>query len=371
MAHAHRMTLVLSDEDVATLLPMADCIEAMEVAFRDHALGRAANIPRIRYLSETTDPGVTYGSNVHIGTTPSYDTAAIRIGGSARRLAPTAHGAPVPKQDNTSWGFICLIDMRTGEPLAFIQEFLLSGIRVGATSGVAAKFLAPPDAQTACMFGSGKLARTDLEALTLVRPIRRVKVFSPTKEHREEFAREMAQRLEIEVTAVDDPREAMRGAEIVCCATNAGYVSGEPVFDGEWLEPGQFVISLQNSDANFKKTEVDHTTMVRSSLICINDRESVLSDGQKELLDPIERGLISWNKVTTLGEVAAGTSALKAGPGDIVYYKNNTGMGIQMSAAGAVIYRNAVEAAAGHEIPTAWFGSDLTKWYDSGFYPSA
>ena len=202
------MTLVLSDEDVAALLPMADCIEAMEVAFRDHATGGAANIPRIRYLSQTSDPGVTYGSNVHIGTTPSLDTAAIRIGGSARRAAPSAQGAPIAKQDNTSWGFICLINMQTGAPLAFIQEFLLSGIRVGATSGVAAKYLAPPDAQTVCMFGSGKLARTDLEALVLVRPVRKVKVFSPTKEHREEFAREMAQRLEIEVTAVDDPREA-------------------------------------------------------------------------------------------------------------------------------------------------------------------
>ena len=237
------MTLVLSDEDVARVLPMADCIEAMETAYRDHALSGAVNIPRIRYVSPTTTPGTVYGSNIHIGTTPSYDTAAIRIGGSARSTEPNAQGERSPKFENRNWGFIVLIDMQTGRPLAFIQEFYLSGIRVGATSGVAAKYLAPPDAQTVGMFGSGKLARTDLEALVRVRPVRSVKVYSPTKEHREEFAREMAQQLEIEVTPVDGPREAMEGTEIVCCATNAGYVSGKPVFDGDWLEPGQFVIS--------------------------------------------------------------------------------------------------------------------------------
>ena len=363
------MTLVLSDEDVARVMPMEVCIEAMETAYRDHARG-AVNIPRIRYISPTTTPAV-YGSNIHIGTTPTYDTAAIRIGGSARSPDPRARAERASGHGGRNWGFIVLIDMLTGQPLAFIQEFLLSGVRVGATSGVAAKYLAPADAQTVCMFGSGKLARTDLEALVQVRPVRSVKVYSPTKEHREEFAREMEQQLEIEVTPVDGPREAMQGAEIVCCATNAGYVSGEPVFDGDWLEPGQFVISLQNSDANFKKSEVDEKTFARSSFICINDRDSVYSNGQRELLDPIEAGLVSWDRICTLGEVVSGTSSLEAKPGDIVYYKNSTGMGIQMSAAGALIYRKAVEAGVGNEIPTEWFGSDLSYWHSRGFYPSA
>ena len=365
------MTLVLSDEDVAKLMPMADCIEAMEVAYRDHALSGAVNIPRIRYISPTTNPDAVYASNVHIGTTPSYDTAAIRIGGNVRGTDPAVRTGPAAGPGSRNWGFICLIDMQTGAPLAFIQEFYLSGIRVGATSGVAAKHLAPPDAQTVCMFGSGKLARTDLEALVQVRPIRSVRVFSPTKEHREEFCREMGRQLEIDVTPVDGPREAMQGADIICCATNAGYVSGLPVFDGDWLEPGQFVISLQNSDANFKKSEVDETTFARSSFICINDRESVHANGQRELLDPIEAGLVSWDRICTLGEVAAGTTPLEARPGDIVYYKNSTGMGIQMSAAGALLYRKARETGVGNEIPTEWFGSDVSAWNQRGFHPSA
>jgi alanine dehydrogenase len=364
------MTLVLEDKHVAQVLPMAACIEAMETAFRDYASG-GVNIPRIRYRSATSNPQVVYGSNIHIGTVPSLDVAAVRLGGSPVSTAAPGQSVRVPKPGDRNWGFICLISMATGELLAMIQEFLLSGIRVGATSGVAVKHIAPDDASTVGMFGSGKLARTDLEAFALVRPIRRVKVYSPTKVHREAFASEMSAKLEIEVLAVDDPRDVVRGVEIVCCATNAGYVTGEPVFDGDWLEPGQLVISLQNSDPNFLKSEVDETTLKRSGAIVINDKDSVFANNQQELLGPIERGAISWDQVSLLGDVVAGTAELRRSPDQIVYYKNNTGMGIQMAAAGAKIYERARELGVGHEIPTEWFGSDLTAWYEGGFFPSA
>ena len=365
------MTLVLQDADVQRLLPMEECIQAMEVAFADYGKGGAINLPRIRYRSATADPETVYSSNIHIGMTPTLNMAAIRIGGRPRKLGARQEGLQDPHYENRNWGFICLISMETGQLLALVQEFALSGIRVGATSGLAAKYLATEGAETLGMLGSGKLARTSLEALALVRPLRRVKVFSPTPQHRQDFAQEMSALLEIDVTAVDTPREAVDGVDIVYCATNAGYVSGEPVFDGHWLEKGQLVVSLQNSDANFLKSEVDETTFVRSDFICINDRESVFSNNQKELLDPIERGLIGWEKIHELGDVVLG-NARPANPAEeIVYYKNSTGMGIQMSAAGAVIYQKAVEQGVGQRIPDEWFGSDLSAWSSRGFSPSA
>lgn len=86
------MTLVLEDDHVAQLLPMADCIDAMEIAFRDFANG-GVNLPRIRYRSATSNPDVTYGSNIHIGTVPSLDVAAVRLGGSARSTAAPGQSA--------------------------------------------------------------------------------------------------------------------------------------------------------------------------------------------------------------------------------------------------------------------------------------
>ena len=365
------MTLVLQDADVQRLLPMEECIKAMEVAFADYGRGDAVNIPRIRYRSAVADPDNTYSSNIHIGTTPSLNMAAVRIGGRPGRIGATPQETTDPNLANRSWGFICLINMETGQTAALVHEFVLSGIRVGATSGLAAKYLARPDAQTVGIFGSGKLARTSLEALALVRPLRRVKVYSPTPAHRLAYAREMTSRLEIDVTAVDSPRDVVDGADIVYCATNAGYVTGEPVFDGAWLQQGQLVISIQNSDANFLKTEVDETTLARSSFVCINDRESVFSNAQRELLDPIERGVLGWDRIHELGAVVLGNARPANPERDIVYYKNNTGMGIQMSAAGAVLCQRARDQGIGTPIPDEWFGSDLSAWYGQGYAPSA
>ena len=363
--------LILQDDDVRRLLPVGECIPAMETAFADLGGGRAVNIPRIRYKSPSANPDVVYTSNVHIGTTPSLNMAAVRIGGSSRNVAAGQPGTQGPLLGNRNWGFICLINLETGQPVALVQEFALSGIRVGATNGLAAKYLAREGASSLGLFGSGKLARTTLEALALVRPLRRVKVFSPTPEHRREFAREMSALLEIEVTAVESAQEVVADADIVCCATNAGYLGGAAVFDGHWLTQGQLVISIQNSDVNFLKTEVDETTFVRSGFICINDRESVISNNQRELLDPIEGGLVSWDKVHELGDVVLGKVRPANLEEEIVYYKNNSGLGIQMSAAGAVLYQQALAQGVGHQIPDEWFGTDLTEWHQRGLFPSA
>jgi ornithine cyclodeaminase/alanine dehydrogenase-like protein (mu-crystallin family) len=346
---------------------MRECIDAMEVAFRDRGEQRAVNFPRIRYACETPTPGVRYGTNIHIGAVPSAKVAAVRLGSFLR----ANEGVRMPQHQARNWGIVCLFSVETAELLAILQEFALSGIRVGATTALGVKYLAREDVSTVGLFGSGKLARAHVEALALVRPIRRVKVYSPTRAHREAFAEEMGEQLGLEIVPVDSPREAMRGVDLVCCSTNAGYVSGTPVFDGAWLEPGQVVTTIQNTDVHGFKSEVDEETFVRSEAIVINDRESVDANNQRELLDPIERGRFGWEKVLELGDLVAGTASARSRPDNVVYFKNSTGMGIQMAAAGAVVYRNAVARGVGHQVPNEWFGGDLSGWYEKGFMPSA
>lgn len=351
------MTLMIQDEDVRRVLTMSHCIDAMEGAFADVGSGAAVNVPRIRYRANSSDPEVIYGSNVHIGAVPRYNVTAVRIGGSSR-LAEGAKGMfGTLVNPERSWGFICLISLETGELLAIFQELGIADMRVGATSAMATSYLGREDVTTMGLFGSGTHAAAHIEAMAVVRPLEQVKVFSPTREHRDRFAKEWAERLGIDVVAVEDPREAVAGMDIVCCATNSGYLSPEPVFDGGWLEPGQLVISIQNSDVNFAKSETDEVTLERSSFICINDLESLHSNKQVELLDPIERGVVGWDRVHELGQVVAGGVQVPRTHDDIIYYKNNSGMGVQMAAAGAVAYRLAKEQGLGHEIPTEWFGS--------------
>src|SRR4029077_257694 len=103
------------------------------------------------------------------------------------------------------------------------------------------------------------------------------------------------------VRAVDEPRAVVGGADIVCCATN----SKQPVFNGEWLESGQMVISIANSDVLTPRHEVDETTFARASDIIINDWSSVDANRQVELLGPIDKGLVARDNVHELGALVA------------------------------------------------------------------
>lgn len=364
------MTIIITDEDVKRLLPMQDCIEAMRVAFRDFANGSAVNRPRMRYLAQHPDPERKYLANVHVGAVPSAGIACVRAG--SQIIRPPSAGNDRRLYENPqafNWGIVILYSIETAEPLALMHEFQLSGMRVGATTAVGIDQVARPDAATLGLFGTGKQARCALEAIAVVRPLRRVNVYSPDAGHRADFAREMA-RDGIDVVAVQDPKAVVAGADIVCCATTAM----KPVFAGDWLEDGQVVVSIANSDVTNKRSEVDRRTYERASAIIINDWESVIDNDQTELLEPLEQGVIRKEQIHELGDLLIGKARIAAagdgGRPGIVYYKNNSGLAIQFAAAGGILYRKAIAEGNNKTIPTEWLGSDLSAYYKAGFRPS-
>lgn len=365
------MTIIITDADVRRLLPMRDCIEAMRVAFSDFAAGAAVNRPRMRYLAAHPDPERKYLANVHVGAVPSCGIACVRAGSQIIRPPSAANDRRLYDNPQAfNWGIVILYSIETAEPLALVHEFELSGMRVGATTAVAIDVVARPDAATLGLFGTGKQARCALEAIRQVRPIRRVNVFSPSAEHRAAFAGAMGGN-GIEVVAANDARAVVAGADIVCCATTAM----KPVFDGSWLEDGQFVVSIANSDVTNKRSEVDRLTYQRAGAIIINDWESVIDNDQTELLEPLNAGVVRREQVHELGELVRGTVRLAQPPrrqsgGAIIYYKNNSGLAIQFAAAGGILYRKAMAEGSNKTIPTEWLGSDLAAYYQAGFRPS-
>src|SRR5262252_7622971 len=365
------MTIIITDEDVRGLLPMRECIEAMRVAFADLARGAAVNRPRVRYLAEHPDPQRKYLANVHVGAVPSCGIACVRAGSQVIRPPSAANDRRLYENPRPfNWGIVILYNIETAEPLALMHEFLLSGLRVGATTAMAIDQIARADTAMLGLFGTGKQARCALEAIQLVRPIRRVNVYSPTAAHRAAFARDMS-RDGIEVVAVEDPRNVVAGADIVCCATTAM----RPVFDGNSLEEGQVVVSIANSDVTNKRSEVDQQTYRRATTVIINDWESVIENNQTELLDPIKDGAVRREQVHELGDIILGKVRISQSPrqgprAGIVYYKNNSGLAIQFAAAGGIVYRKALAEGSNKTIPTEWLGSNLSSYYQAGFRPS-
>src|SRR5262245_8622921 len=347
------MPIIITDDDAIRLLSIPEAIEAMRVAFRDLSDGKAVNPPRLRYSAETPDDKRRYFANIHAGAVPSYRAACVRAGSHFVLMdGRSDQRRTLDNPDPVNWSVIILYDLATGEPLAFMHETHLSGFRVGATTGLAVAETAREDAAVLGLFGTGNQAFPNCRAICAVRPIKRVQVYSPSRAHREAFVARMANE-KVEVVALDNPRDVPRGADIVCCATNAKL----PVLMGEWLESGQMVVTICNSDVLDTRSEVDEATFARASGIIVNDWDSVISNRQVELLGPIEKGIVRRECVHELGDIVAGKVMVRQGRDGILYYKNNTGLAVQFAACGAILHRKLIAEGTNRTIPREWFAS--------------
>ena len=134
-------------------------------------------------------------------------------------------------------GLILLNDIQNGEPLALINDGYLQHMRVGADSGIGVKYIAREDAEVVGMIGSGGMARSHVESFLLARKITKIQVYSPTRAHREEYAKEISEKYGLEVVPVSTPRDAYKGSHIVAGCTD----SSVPIIAGKWLEEGTHV----------------------------------------------------------------------------------------------------------------------------------
>lgn len=348
------MPIVITDADARRLLSIPEGIEAMRVAFSDLANGKAANPPRLRYSSGTDDPERRYFANIHAGAVESYGTACVRAGSHFFLMSDRFDDRrTLDNPDPVNWSVIVLYSLKTGAPLAFLHETFLSGFRVGATSALGVQQMARADSHVLGLFGTGNQALPNCRAICAVRPIKRVQVYSTNRENVLNFIEKMSDD-KVEVVAMPSPRDVVEGADIVLCATN----SKKPVFEGEWLKPGQMVVSIVNSDVMDKKSEVDETVFARASDIVVNTWESVVANGQVELLDPMAKGIVRREQVHEIGDVVNGKVSVQQTRDNIVYYKNNTGLAIQFAACGAILHDKMQTEGTNRVIPDEWFAAE-------------
>ena len=145
---------------------------------------------------------------------------------------------------NKYLGIILLFAIEDGRLIAILPDSYIARIRTGAKNGVGAKHLSRRNSHVLGLLGAGWQAGAQLMAHSAVRTIREMRVFSPTRERREKFAREMSETLGLTVRAVERAEEAVRSADIVAVATNAQ----EPVLHADWLEPGMHISHIQSRE---------------------------------------------------------------------------------------------------------------------------
>jgi len=354
------MTLLLSNADVDALLSMPECIDALEEAYREQAEGRAVSRPRSDTLTPTSQPDAIYSLKSMDGVLLKRGVGAVRINSDIVRW-PVRDGSrrreKIPAASGRWVGLVLLFSAETGEPLALFPDGYLQRLRVGATNALAARYLARADVRIVGLLGSGWQAGGQVLGVAAVRRLRLVRCFSPRREHREAFSRSISAAASVEVVPAGSPEEAVGGADLVLCATNAI----EPVFFERWVEPGMHLSSI-------KLPEIEAAALGRCDRVVVHSRSGMPPDHTTAGLAVPELGPgkgwalaegIGVAHLPELADLVAGRAAGRGSSGEVTGFVNNVGLGMQFAAAGAAVYRKARAQGRGRELPTDWFTQDV------------
>lgn len=233
--------IYIGNEDIARLLTPQNCIEALEGAFAELAKGRAISRPRTDVFTPCDRPDGYHRWASMDGAIEPWGVFVTRM--KSDIVTWTAQNTEEVHcvQPGTFSGFIMVFSTRNGEPLAIMNDGALHQLRVAAGAALGVKYLAREDSSTLGIIGSGGMARNYLATFRAVRPIEKVRVYSPTRANREAFAREMSEKHGIPVEPVDRQDAAIRGMDIVAACTDSTSLV---VTDPSLIEKGMHLANL-------------------------------------------------------------------------------------------------------------------------------
>ena len=347
--------LLLDNDDVRRVFDVRSCMDCLEEAYRALARGEAVVRERTQSYVPLPEPDLVYCLKTMEGALPSTGYMALRLTSDVVSEAPI-DGVPrrekLPRgPGGTYCGLIMLFSVRELAPVAILHDGYIQVNRVACTSAIATRLLAREDAGDLALIGSGGQAWAHLVATAAVRTLRRVRVFSPNRERREAFALRARAELGLPVQAVESARAAVDGADLVVAATN----TSEPVVYGEWLAPGAHVVSIVSGDERVQRREIDEEVFRRAKVVIVHSKDAAMKMQQGDLAGPVAAGVLSWERMHDLSELAIGEAPTRSAPDDITVFKNNIGLGLQFAAVASRVYDDAVRAGVGRELPDEWF----------------
>ncbi|WP_216894348.1 ornithine cyclodeaminase family protein [Nocardia alni] len=236
---------------------------------------------------------------------------------------------------------IAMTDLETGELVAMLDADWITAFRTAATAAIAVKHLAPSNARQVTVIGSGTQARALLEAsATVLRPDR-VLVCSRTVANREQFARDLSTRLDLDIEPIGDTTAALKSADVVLSAIRAG---SEPVIRGDAVREGALVCGI--SSVRPQHREVDMDLWSRSRVV-VDDLPHVRESGDG--LAATELHLTSEQEVKELWQVLQDPAQGRRSDSERVLFKS-VGTAEQDIALAALVVRRAREAGIGQVI---------------------
>jgi ornithine cyclodeaminase len=325
------MALLLTEADLGRALEMGSLITAMRDALRSFSAGDV--VQPVRHTLRIEPAGGYYA------TMPAHlrDGRGGALGMKSVTFYPGNAGGPHP----THLATVLLLDPSSGALLAILDGRLVTELRTAAVSAVSVDLLARKSARRLAILGSGVQARSHLRALSLVRDLAAVRVWSRTGAHAARFVREMAGTAGCPVETAATVREAMRGADIVVAVTAAR----EPIVEAPWLEPGMHLCAVGSSAADMR--ELDAASVGRCRVF-VDSRASAAVEAGDLILARAEGCIAPDHVFPELGEVVAGAAGRRTET-DVTLFKS-LGLAVEDVAAARLAFERARELGIGTTI---------------------
>ena len=369
--------LLINNEVVAKVLTMGDTIDVLEDAYTQHVKKESVCRPRIDIHIPTEDPKKVYRwGTMEGGSTHGY--FAIRI--KSDILYETEYQGAITQEKfcvkpGTFCGFIILMSVDNGEPLAIINDGVLQHMRVGADGGLGVKYAARSDCQTIGMLGSGGQARSNMAAYMHVRPeIKRLQVYSPTRGNLERFGDEMNDNYKIEVKLCDTPEQIYQDAEIVAAITD----SAVPVLNPDLIESGSHVINIGGGGyigggGTPGNTLLDRINLylrfgnatapwglpdfaVADEFLTFAAEPASIANGNLKHVGKRGHGTLPIDNMVTFADIVnKDLSTARSDDSQISYSERGSLQGQQFWSVAGMVYEKVKEQGLGQEIPTEWF----------------
>ena len=320
------MTLILNKTDVASVLTMKDCMDAMEAAFTELSNGTAVLPLR---TAITPPDGLSLYMPAYLGSMEALACKVVTV----YKNNPAKHNLP------TTIGKVLLQDPVTGDVICIMNGGYLTAVRTGAASGVATKYLArTTDGQIAGIFGAGVQAKMQLWAVAVARKLSRAIVYDISGEAADAFAKEMSAKLNLPVTKALSTTELLE-ADIICAATS----SSTPIFDGTKVKEGTHINGIGSHTPNARELD---TAIVKRSKFVGDSREACFKEAG-DIIIPVNAGEIPESHFyAELGEIITGKKPARTSDHEITIFKSN-GLAIQDAATAKLVYEKAVKAGIG------------------------
>ena len=322
--------LVLSEQQVQSLIDLDELIAALEQAHIQYSTGKAVMPVRLVVPLPQIQGRIT--------SMPGYLNEDKALG-----MKVVTYFQDNPKQNLPAiLATIMLFSAETGKMIAAMDGGYITAIRTACASALATRTLANPNTPVLGILGAGVQARAHIQTLTRVRKLGRIKLYSPSGKSAQSIKAELEQPCGVLIEAVNSAQDAVRDSDLLVTVTTAK----EPVVNVDWLKPGVHVNAVGSHRPDLR--EIDGATLKRAKVV-VDSRAAVMAECGDILLALKEKSINEANIHGELGEVLAGSKTGRSSASEITLYKS-VGIAIQDVATAQLVYRKALAQNLGTNV---------------------